>query len=530
MGGGDAPSHICLLLSASQPPKSIETESQSQLAWVSTRTRAFQTAISCRYLTVYVFGTMLSYMRMAPITREIKSAWELQPKARTATHFARSEAKHNARLAEVRADRASDRVRRPDLHLERTAALRAVEKSARDAVKLLDGGSAIPPGGLSALPAGPTGARANLIASNPASWQRVLHGPETMLREEVTKRILERHGEKSAFRYAACGLGDRMVKDARGTHVAPMGCGHRLCPRCGRTKGRPMIKRIFGWLAAVEHGNIFTMCLTQRVIEGESLPDARKRMTKFEQEYLAWLKDLGMISAASTAHCPWSEYGNGWHYHVHLLIEMPPSFRTARGACMTPRRLRAMYRLLRWSESVQAKKNSASSVCKSGPSDPSLLDGSTDPDFWTERSEGLAKAVQYPVRDIAQGISSKRMGGDRSKVAECVDVLLTKAKGWKLRRTMGQWRKKAPELPGKAKPVVEPVAVDGQVVAGAAPCSPGGKPMVFGTVHRVARFAAKGDESLRVLFRELEASNRNDTDFGKRLLAFCRAACNNRGP
>lgn len=370
---------------------------------------------------------------------------------------------------------------------------------------------------------GASGARALLIAGNPSSWQRVLHGNETMLREEVTKAVLKKHGERAAFRYAACGLGDLMVKDARGIHVAPKGCGHRLCPRCGRTKGRPLVKRIFGWLAAKEHGDIYTMCLTQRVIEGESLADARLRMTTHEQEYLAWLRDLGLISAISVAHVVWSEYARGWHYHVHLLLEMPSSWRTPRGACMTPRRLRAMYRLLRWSQSVRVPRAASSLVTRAGPADPTLLDGACDLDFWTERSDGLAKAVQYPVRDIAQGISAKRMGGNREQVAFCVDVLLSKAKGWKLRRCYGQWRKKAPELPPKPK-------ADGEAEGNAAAVAPGGKPIVYGTVHRCARFAAKGDEALRSLFRALEAANRNDTDFGKRLLAFCRAACAARGP
>lgn len=473
---------------------------------------------------------MLYDMRTAVITREIKSAWELAPKTRRPSNLADAAAKHDARCAEVEADRASDRVRRPELHREREATLRAAEASARDAVELLERGPAIPPGGGQSPAVGASGERALLIAANPASWQRVLHGPETMLREEVTKAILKRHGERSAFRYAACGLGDRMVKDAKGPHVAPMGCGHRLCPRCGRSKGRPIVKRVFGWLAAKEHGDIFTMCLTQRVREGESLPEARARMTRFEQEYLAWLKDLGMTSGVSVAHTPWSEFANGWHYHVHLLIEMPSSFRTSRGACMTPRRLRAMYRLLRWSESVQVKAASASLVTRAGPADPTLLDGSCDLDMWSERSEGLAKAVQYPVRDIAQGISAKRMGNNRERVAECVDVLLTKAKGWKLRRTVGQWRKKAPDLAPKAKPEEAASEAGGAAAAASAPCSPGGKPIVYGTVHRCARFAAKGNEELRVLFRALEAGNRNDTDFGKRLLAFCRAACANRGP
>lgn len=369
-------------------------------------------------------------------------------------------------------------------------------------------------------------ARASMIAANPAGWQRAIHGHETILRECVTHALAKSASAKSAFRYAACGLGDQMVKDKKGIHVAPLGCGHRLCPRCGRTKGGPMIKRIMTWLGYADHGDIFTMCLTQRVQSGEPLAAARKRMVKHEQEYLRWLKDEGMVSGASCAHPVWSQSSQGWHYHVHLLIEMPAAWRDSRGRPMTPRRLRAMYRLLRWGHDVQARKESSSRVVSAGPADVALADGSTDPDFWTESKSGLAAAVQYPVRDIAQGISAKRMGGDREQVAACVEELLKHAKGWKLRRTFGQWRKKPPERPQAATAAPERVVPEAEKAVSAASPPGAAKVQVFGTVHRCSRQAARGDKLSQLLFVALESSCRNDTDFGKRFVSFCRqAAC-----
>lgn len=287
-----------------------------------------------------------------------------------------------------------------------------------------------------------------------------------------------------------------------------------------------MIKRIMTWLGLVEHGNIFTMCLTQRVQSGEPLAAARRRMVKHEAEYLRWLKDLGLVSGASCAHPVWSESSRGWHYHVHLLLEFPREWRDTRGRPMTPRRLRAMYRLLRWGQSVQVRKPSSSLVVGAGLADIALADGSTDPDFWTEQKSGLAAAVQYPVRDIAQGISAKRMGGNRDQVAACVTELLHNAKGWKLRRTFGQWRKKPPERPQAAPAAPERVPGEAEKAVSAAAPPGAAKVQVFGTVHRCSRQAARGDQLSQLLFVALEASCRNDTDFGKRFVSFCRqAAC-----
>lgn len=281
-----------------------------------------------------------------------------------------------------------------------------------------------------------------------------------------------------------------------------------MCPRCGRKKGRPLIKRIFGWLAAVDHGDIFTMCLTQRVQVGESLPDARARMVKKEQRYLDGLKDAGMIGGASCTHIVWSPGANGWHYHVHLLLELPAGQWTCDD-------LRELYRDVAGCEEVQTDEQCSRLVCAAGPADPSIGDAGSDPDFWSERSEGLAAAVQYPVRDIAQGISAKRLGFDRARVSECVEILLTKAKGWKLRRTFGQWRKPVPDE------VAEEVSLDAPDAKAATPgASP--HPVVYGTVHRVSRFAAAGGAEQRQLMAWLESSVRNNTDFGKRFVAFCR--------
>lgn len=351
---------------------------------------------------------------------------------------------------------------------------------------------------------------ARAIVRSPSAWQRCLHGGETLLREEVFEAILKKDGEKSAFRYAFCGLGDRLVKDANGVHVAPMGCGHRLCPRCGRTKGRPIVKRIFGWLAAEAHGDIFAMVLTQRCDPTETVPQARARMVPKEKRYLDAMKDKGLISGALVTHPVWSTGSKGWHYHVHLLLELP-------GGEWTVDDVKALYVEVAGDEEVQVDGRCCELKASAGPADPGLGTDSGDPDFWTERSSGLAKAVQYPVRDIAQGISAKRVGVDRAKVAECVDALLNQAKGWKLRRTFGKWRRPAPPLP------VAPVDEKPESSANAAVC-PGKSCVVFGTVHRVARLAAHGCYESRLVIIALEESCHNDTDFGKRFVAFCRAA------
>ena len=438
----------------------VATESQSQLFHLFGSCP--DSVVSSGNLLLWCVLPILSLMVSGKTREEVKSGWQLRQRPRPMFLNAEQQRRRAAFIAnggsedaflrvvarEVASARRAERVRRGKVagnvacigvcggavHDERAAPVHVHSAGARDGGGVVADARSpgFESGGRASL--GGRGALAVSISQAPAWWQRVLHGEQTLLREEVTLALLERHGEKSAFRYAACGLGDLVVKDKNGIHTAPMGCGHRLCPRCGRTKGRPMIKRIFGWLAAVAHQDIFTMCLTQRVDASESLPAARKRMLRKEHEYLERLKAAGMVSGASSAHTPWSAASNGWHYHVHLVLELP----AGEWDC---EKLRALYREVAGCEEVQTDDKCASIVCSAGPADGSLVGASDQPDFWVEQKSGLAAAVQYPVRDIAQGVSAERLGGDRQAVATCVRVLLDHAKGWKLRRTFGQWRK-----------------------------------------------------------------------------------------
>ena len=124
--------------------------------------------------------------------------------------------------------------------------------------------------------------RAVELSMRPAGWQRVLHGDSIELRQVVTEILLKDEGpevggrspekrSKLAFRYAMCGLGDVVISGESGVSVQPRGCGHRLCPRCGRRRGAKYAKRIIGWLAHQAHGDLWSVVLTQQVRRGETL-------------------------------------------------------------------------------------------------------------------------------------------------------------------------------------------------------------------------------------------------------------------
>ena len=84
--------------------------------------------------------------------------------------------------------------------------------------------------------------------------------------------------------------------------------------------------------------------------------------------------------------------------------------------------------------------------------------------------------------------------------------------------------KKPPALPADAKVGEEVSAIADEAKKKAAAVCPGEKLVIFGTVHRCSRLAAKGDARLRAVFAALELSCRNNTDFGRRFVVFCRAA------
>lgn len=348
--------------------------------------------------------------------------------------------------------------------------------------------------------------RALKLADEPTYWQRVLHGGSLELRQAVTKVLSEEKEVKSCFRYACCGLSDQLVKRGGDVFVGPKGCGHKLCPRCGRRRGGKYAKRIIEWLAHKPHGDLWQMVLTQRVQEGESLKCARDRMAPKQRRYMRWLDRRGMTAGMTVVHIVWSPRAKGWHYHVHILAQMPANK-------MTQKDLLDQWVHESGDEGCRTGEEQARRICNAGPAIEELKDDGGDTDFWRESKGEVAKAVQYPMRDLAQGVSAWRLGGDVEQMEECARELVRHATGWKCFRAWGEWRKKCP---------VEKVEEEDQTEDCDESAPAPGSPTPLGYVGYLWRRARKGDQAAREVFAQLERSVRNDSEFAKRLIRFCR--------
>jgi hypothetical protein len=341
----------------------------------------------------------------------------------------------------------------------------------------------------------------------------VLHGDQLPLREVVTELLLKDKGPKLAFRYAACGCGDMVVGDSEGASVQPRGCGHRLCPRCGRRRGAKYAQRIIGWLAHESHGDLWSVVLTQQVRKGESLKDARDRLAVKQRRFMRWLSRRGLVAAMTTAHIVWSKSSDGWHYHTHVLAELPAGE-------WSVDRLLSGWKEAAKGEYVETGEEQARLVVAAGEAVAELRDDAGDSDFWSESKGPVARAVQYPLRDLAQGVSAWRLGGDMDRVREAARELLRSGGGWKLFRAWGRWTKVCPAaLVAVAKQ--DQVEAEERDKAGAAPK---GEPEGIDTVHRLYRRARAGEYFARKVFCALEPTVRNASDFAKRFVAFCRSA------
>lgn len=346
----------------------------------------------------------------------------------------------------------------------------------------------------------------------------MIHGECAEFRSEVARQLIGVKGEKAAMRFALCGCGDHVVSDGAKTWIAPRGCGHKLCPRCGRKSGRRLVRRLASWLAAADHGDIFTLCLTQRTDPDESLVEARDRMTPKLRRVQDRLKRAGVLAGMRAVHIVASSVGPGWHYHVHLLLEFPAGVTNAE-------KLRALYVDAALPEFVQCGEDAARLVVAAGAAIPEAAEDDGQMDFWRESRSAVMRAIQYPVRDLAQGLTAARLGKDGARLAECVGELLKKSSGWKLRQTFGRWRKPAPvlsspavvEVPSEPPPVSSSPAAKRVMAAG-------GKDTGLGTVPRLYSRARKGDREAGSIFRDLEATVSNSSEFSRRFVAFCRRA------
>jgi hypothetical protein len=163
-------------------------------------------------------------------------------------------------------------------------------------------------------------------------------------------------------------------------------------------------------------------------------------------------------------------------------------------------------------------------VRSAGPAIEALREDGGDPEFWKESRDVAARAVQYPLRDLAQGVSATRLGGDPGKIEAAARELVTTAAGWKLFRAWGTWRKACPAalaadgaaVKGEAK-----TAEDEGKAKAAAPGSPGSP---LGTVRQVWFAARRGEVWAREAFADFERTVSNASDFAKRFVRYCRLA------
>lgn len=334
----------------------------------------------------------------------------------------------------------------------------------------------------------------------------MLHGSGGELRKQVCRILLQTKGEKLAFRYAACGLGDQIVKSGEDVHIGPRGCGHKLCPRCGRRRGGRYARRILGWLGNESHGDLWSICLTQQVWAGEALASARDRLAPKVRKFMRWLDRRGLVGAMTVSHPKYSTRAGGPHFHVHVLVEMP-------AGAVSKLRLLWEWASIDVLHRVDFFGDQCRLVARAGERIAELAEDAGEVDFWNESASKVARAVQYPLRDLAQGATMGLLGGEVEQARRCALELVLFAQGWKMFRAWGRWRKPCPVLHTPAEEERKEES-SGEAAVGPA--------HAVGTVGRIWRAARKGDEEARAIMRRLEGSVRNASDFAARFVKFCR--------
>jgi hypothetical protein len=327
--------------------------------------------------------------------------------------------------------------------------------------------------------------------------------------------LLRERSDAAAFRYAACGLGDTLVRADGSVHCSPRGCGHRLCPRCGRKRGGRYARRIMGWLGYESHGDLWSIVLTQRVCKGEGLGTCKNRMARKQRMFLRWATRIGMDAGMTTTHIVWAQRGDGWHYHVHCLLEFPAGLTCKQG-------LWDKWREISDGEPPEEPNDAVRLVREAGAPIVALRDDGGDPEFWRESRDDSARAVQYPMRDLAQGISAARLGGSPERMEAAAAELVSAAHGWKLFRAWGKWRKACPAALAAEKGAKEGEAATAADEGEKKKAAPGAAKESLGTVRSVWFRARRGDDEARQVLKEFERTVSNSSEFAKRFVRWCR--------
>jgi hypothetical protein len=241
---------------------------------------------------------------------------------------------------------------------------------------------------------------------------------------------------------------------------------------------------------------------------------------------MRWATHQGVVAGLSVHHAAVSkrfECEGAWHYHCHALLEFPAGRFSVEATEAQGKKFESSPELAaKWvsiaaavGEDVLPMYNRL--VLAAGGPIEGLRDDRADTDFWSESRDLVARLVQYPMRDLAQGITAFKLGSSPHVAAERIDELCRSSRGWKMRRAWGRWRKKCP---AHAEALKKEAAEAAEKSGTSTP--PAAQPL--GTMRRVFFAARAGNAWAVEALKGLEASTRNNTRFCKRLVAWVRAA------
>lgn len=319
-----------------------------------------------------------------------------------------------------------------------------------------------------------------VIAMPQTPWQRVIHGGTQSFRQVVALGMIEAGQKNIAQRYICCGMGDSMGHvDGDGYRVKPVRCGHKLCPRCGRYRGSQRARHVLEHLERGPHGSLWHMVFTQRVHAGESLKVTRARFEDLWKRLARRFEACGIAAALRTTHCAWAR-GGGWHYHAHVFFEHAQMGADAEQDIAD---LRAYWTQLgRERQATDFDEGFTRMVADAGAGLP--VDEEAQGEFWADHRSDIARAIQYVVHDVCQGVEAWNLTEKQGCAAELAAVL----KGAQLSRLYGLWKQSADKRFGPPERTdVEPATVEVKAFDA--------RTVVLGTMDEMLRSARQGVRS-----------------------------------
>lgn len=348
----------------------------------------------------------------------------------------------------------------------------------------------------------------SVLVGRRSNWQIVIHGTDLDFRKIVCEVLESRANYGASFKYALCGRGDQVYSEKGGDHkISPKRCGRRECPRCSRYRGLKHVDKIRKVLSNGDHGFLYHMCFTQRVVAGECLLDSRERLVdKWGPMYRTLQGKFRMVGGMFTEHVVWSQRKGGWHVHLHLLAEFSQSLKREDVG-------RSWWgRLKKFDGGESFAPVFVRQVCAAGCA---IEFGESQGELWRQGSSEVARAIEYPLRDVLSGIGD-RLGAlmDYESRRELVAEYMDGMQGRKTNRALGRWRGAVEEVEIDE---AEKEKAEAAVIVAKAKIW-----RLLGTVDNVARDAESGNVAALSALGWLESASANNGKLGKRLVEFCR--------